>query len=403
MSAILANGLTKMKAMSLNSDLATQYILKHPNESPIDVSQKLKLSIDIVYKARSALLRQGKIPRQFNGSPVRKGAKESRNEVPLSTMILNVFRKTDSLSLEDICKVTRGNKKTVLREIKQLQGAGYNFTMTGEMVLFLNHIDTGKSTIAPWKWSNDWMRFGVCGDNHIGNKHFREDVLDKLYDTYQEEGIEYVFNTGNWIEGEANFNKLDLVQDAFGLDAQINLFLKKYPKRDGIKTLFIAGDDHEGWYSQKIRIEIGRHMELKAREAGRDDIIYLGYMEHDVIVKAPFGQTKIRTVHPGGGSAYATSYSVQKLVESYQGGEKPSILLVGHYHKAEYIPVRNVHVIQTATTCDQTRFMRKKKIAAHLGGWMAEFKTDERGAITRFRTEFMPFYDRGYYNWSFDI
>src|SRR5581483_12495394 len=102
-------------------------------------------------------------------------------------------------------------------------------------------------------------------------------------------------------------------------------------------------------------------------------------MEHDIIFKGKHAQQVMRLIHAGGGSAYATSYTVQKIVESYQGGEKPQILLAGHYHKAEYGYPREVHCVQAACTEDQTLFMRKKKIAAHVGFWEVKLKQDARG------------------------
>jgi len=125
-------------------------------------------------------------------------------------------------------------------------------------------------------------------------------------------------------------------------------------------------------------------------------------MEADIVIPSKNGKTTLRLVHPGGGSSYAISYTEQKIVESYSGGEKPDILLVGHYHKAEYSYVRGVHIVQTGTTEDQSPFMRKKRLAAHLGGWIIEFSVDINGAITRFKQEFIPFYDNAYYKkWAY--
>lgn len=250
------------------------------------------------------------------------------------------------------------------------------------------------------KMSTGFYRFGACGDNHLCSKYERLDVLNALYDLYEREGITTVYNTGNWIDGEARLNKHDL--HTHGMDNQIDYFLQNYPRRKGITTYFIAGDDHEGWYVQREGVDIGKYMARKAAEAGRDDIKYLGYMESDVELPAKNGHTIIRVVHPGGGSAYAISYTMQKLVESYQGGEKPHVLLAGHYHKADYVFNRGVHCVQTGTTQDQSPFMRKKKLAAHLGGWIIELSTDDNGAVTRFKPEFMPFYDNAYYQkWAY--
>ena len=101
----------------------------------------------------------------------------------------------------------------------------------------------------------------------------------------------------------------------------------------------------------------------------------------------------MRLFHPSGGTAYALSYRPQKVVESYSGGRKPNILIMGHYHKSEYIPcLRNVMVIQAGTTCGQTPFMRRKSIAAHMGFWIVEFQFGSD--INRFKAEFFAFYEK---------
>ena len=58
--------------------------------------------------------------------------------------------------------------------------------------------------------------------------------------------------------------------------------------------------------------------------------------------------------------AYALSYKIQKMVEAMSGGEKPNILAVGHYHKLEMFPYRNVQCFQTGTFQAQTPWMRGK-------------------------------------------
>jgi hypothetical protein len=238
--------------------------------------------------------------------------------------------------------------------------------------------------------------YGITTDNHLCSKYSRLDVLNAAYDHFERRGITHVFNAGNMIDGEARFNKTELLT-APGMDNQIDYLIDKWPVRKGITTHFIAGDDHEGWYTQREGIEIGRYMETRAIADGRNDLHYLGYAEADVALRCGSGSAVCRVVHPGGGSAYAISYTSQKLVESYQGGEKPHILLVGHYHKAEYCFPREVHCLQAACTSDQSLFMRKKKLAAHVGFWEFRVTQDEHGAVNHFGQDFFHFFDRGYY------
>ena len=91
------------------------------------------------------------------------------------------------------------------------------------------------------------------------------------------------------------------------------------------------------------------------------------------------------------------SYAAQKLTESFQGGEKPSILIIGHYHKFDYCYSRSVHCLQPGATQDQSRFMRKKRLASHVGFCVVKFQQDINGSVTKFCPEFFPFFDKGYY------
>jgi hypothetical protein len=72
----------------------------------------------------------------------------------------------------------------------------------------------------------------------------------------------------------------------------------------------------------------GSTMQKVMERGGRKDLINLGYMECFIPLKhAKTGVTSmVHVIHPGGGSAYAISYTMQKQIESYEGGEKPAIV-----------------------------------------------------------------------------
>lgn len=287
--------------------------------------------------------------------------------------------------------------KRIVTTMDELRAEGYNLQVVHSGVELSKDIPQSLPTVIDVKkLKGKTVRFGLTADNHLGSKYARMDVLNALFDIWAENGITEVYQLGNMIDGEARFNKFDLV--AYGIDGQANYFAEHWPKRKGITTYFITGDDHEGWYVQREGIDIGRHLESVAKQHGRTDLVYLGHMEHDILYRGTKRNVVMRLIHAGGGSAYATSYSVQKIVESYQGGEKPNVLLVGHYHKAEYGYPREVHVVQAGCTEDQSPFMRKQKIQAHVGGWIIEFTVSPEGNVTRFKSEWFPFFDKGYYD-----
>lgn len=247
------------------------------------------------------------------------------------------------------------------------------------------------------------IRFAAIGDTHLGSKYSREDCLGDFYDRVVRRGIARVLHAGNWIDGEINFNKHDLM--VHGMDQQMQYLAKNYPRRLGVETWAITGEDHEGWYSRREGVDVGRYAENVMRQNGRTDWHNLGFMECFVpLVHGGTGKSsQLCLMHPGGGSAYAISYAPQKIVEGFDGGDKPAVLLLGHYHKASYNLIRNVHTVQVGCFQDQTLFMRKSKLAAHLAGCFVELVLDpDTGAVTEFNTAFRNYFVRDYYRnrWS---
>lgn len=326
--------------------------------------------------------------------------KDEKADTIDNDILLHLKKTRLAIHPREISSLLDRSEETVIAAIARLQDRGHNIQFQDANVILSSNIQPGAAMPSVLHldvdYNRKWYKFGACGDNHLGSKHERIDVLNCLYDRYAEEGITTVYNTGNWIEGEKgklNFHDIKV----FGLDNQVDYWIENYPQRKGITTYFIAGDDHEGWYQQREALEIGKYAMLRARAAGRTDLVYLGYMEADVVLKAKNGERIMKVLHPGGGSAYAISYSMQKWTEALQGGEKPAVILAGHYHKFDYNYYREVHIVQTACTVDQSLFMRKNKLQAHVGGCIVSLMQADDGRITRFQVEYMPFYDRGFY------
>lgn len=288
------------------------------------------------------------------------------------------------------------SEKDIIVAIEDMEGRGYVIQRRGSTVQIGKSVEQACGKIV---FENHFhgkpISFGVIADMHLCSKAERLDVLEAAYEEFTRRGITTVLCPGNYIDGECRFNTHELW--AHGIADQCQYAIDHWPSRPGIKTYYVDGDDHEGWFQQREGIEFGRYLMLEAQAQGRDDLVYLGYMEADFELKAPEGKAIIKVIHAGGGSSYAFSYASQKLVESFQGGEKPAVCIIGHYHKSEYCFPRNVHCVQSGCMQDQTRFMRKRKLAAHVGFCIITLQQDIKGGITRFCPEFYPFWDRGFY------
>ena len=165
----------------------------------------------------------------------------------------------------------------------------------------------------------------------------------------------------------------DMVQDV----------IKNYPRIEGITTHFITGNHDASIYKQ-VGYDIGNTIAEK-----RPDMKYLG-RDCALIFLTPSCKLELR--HPWDGTAYALSYKPQKMIEAMESDSKPNILAIGHYHKAEYLFYRNVHCLQTGCFQAQTPYTRGKGISVHMGGWIVTIHVDKNGTITRFCSEFIPYY-----------
>jgi len=312
----------------------------------------------------------------------------------LRVAIINLIM-GEGKTIAELSTLTGAKENTVKSVIASLTEAGYVIEKSGDFVKLSGGIPEYKPFRIEQKVNKNVYEFGVVSDCHLGSYNERLDVLNAAYDDFAKRGIKTVYLPGNIAEGECRFNKYDI--RVHGITDQTLYVIDHFPQRPGIETLYITADDHEGWWFQREGIDFGRYLMLEAHNRGRKDLIHLGYQEVDVELVAKKGRSIMRIMHPGGGTSYAISYALQKIVESLQGGEKPHIILCGHYHKAGSFYPREVHSVLCGTTCDQSRFMRKLKIQAHVGYYIIRIEQADDGTITEFTPTFRPFYDRKYY------
>lgn len=245
-------------------------------------------------------------------------------------------------------------------------------------------VENQEPTITEVKWKgNQIVRFGLVGDTHLNSKYTQLTHLHNIYDRFAQEGIKHVYHTGDIDEGEQMRPGHQYECYTQGADDHVAEIVANYPKREGITTHFITGN-HDASTIKRCGYNFGPVLAEK-----RSDLQYLG-ADCAIVKLTPNCSIELR--HPWNGSSYAISYQPQKMMDAMSGGEKPNILAIGHYHKAEYIFYRNIHCFQTGTLCAQTPFMRGKGLAAHMGGWIVEIEVDEQGSIKRIMPQFIPFY-----------
>jgi UDP-2,3-diacylglucosamine pyrophosphatase LpxH len=240
----------------------------------------------------------------------------------------------------------------------------------------------------PSYWDGHWngtktIRFGLIGDTQLGSKYAQLTYLHTFYDLCEREGITNIYHTGDITDGLKMRTGHEYELYTVSADEMKDDVVNNYPRRDNITTHFITGN-HDASIYKHVGYDIGQAI---ARE--RSDLVYLG---RDCAVVNLTRNCTLELRHPWDGTAYAISYKIQKMVEAMESDSKPNILAVGHYHKAEYLFYRNVHILQTGCFQCQTPFTRGKGISVYLGGWIITITVDESGTVKRFTPEFIPFY-----------
>ena len=226
------------------------------------------------------------------------------------------------------------------------------------------------------------IRFGAMTDTHVGHKRFARQRVEQAFDEFRKEKVDFITHCGDVTEGMSHRPGHIYELDHIGFDSQkeeaINLFGQWTDS-----PIYSIDGNHDRWYLKSNGAVI-----VKDIANALPNFHFLGHDEGDISLK---GRVTIRLWHGEDGSSYALSYRLQKILESLSGGEKPNILLAGHVHKYVNIFERNVYCVSCGTMQAQTRWMRSKRLAAHVGFAIIDAWIGKRG-VTKFNVGWYPYY-----------
>jgi predicted phosphodiesterase len=234
------------------------------------------------------------------------------------------------------------------------------------------------------------IRFGVIGDTHFGSLYEAKDELQAFYELLKDEGIKTVLCAGDVIDGHRVYPGHEYEIHRLGWKAQSEWFRDTAPLIKGIDTYFITGN-HDESFKRAAGINVGELL-----QDIRSDWHFLGEGKGGrIVLSADNGvSADIMMMHPRGNPPYALSYRLQKIIESLEGGNKPQLLITGHYHKSEILPTyRNVCGLQSGCFQWQTPFLAELGSPAHVGGWIIEVTPQTKTNGNIFKMQFVAFYN----------
>lgn len=224
--------------------------------------------------------------------------------------------------------------------------------------------------------------FGLIGDTHLNSKYTQITALHEFYKECAKRGVTNVYHCGDIDDGEQMRVGHEYELYNHGSDEHIEHIAKVYPHVPGIITKFITGNHDTSIYKHG-GCDIGKRL-----SEIRDDLVYLG---RDCAVVNLTNDCTLELRHPWDGSSYSISYKPQKIVDNMLAEERPTIIGIGHYHKAEYLPYRGVHTFQVGCFQGTTPFMRGKGLYSNLGGWIITVTFNDDGSVKSIFPEFISY------------
>lgn len=230
-------------------------------------------------------------------------------------------------------------------------------------------------------------RFGVISDTHLGSLYTAPERVLEAFNTFKERGITDILHPGDVVEGMSNRagHVYELRPEGLGYTRQLKYAIEVLSEWDG--EIYAVSGNHDRWFIKSGGADI-----LEAISQRLENFHMLGHDVGDLYIDTEYGQLHIGLWHGEDGASYATSYRIQKVVESLPGGQKPHVLLTGHVHKTGYFMERNIHALLSGCLQSQTPWMRGKRLPAHTGYWTVTVGFNDDG-VYAFSPMWYPFYE----------
>lgn len=231
------------------------------------------------------------------------------------------------------------------------------------------------------------QRIAVISDTHLGSKYCLRPQLQEFIHYAYERGVRDIMHPGDWLDGCYKHGLWELSHH--GLEAQVQDLVETLPRLHGLRYHGITGN-HDETFEDSCGLGVGPYIERAFKETGRNDVKFYGRRSAYVRV----GGAVVHLWHPRGSAAYAKSYRLQKIIEKYSSGEKPHLLLVGHFHQYCHLFDRGVHAFLCPTfQGGGSAFGNSLGGAPAIGGMIMEWDLTEHGTMRRFAHEYSAYFE----------
>lgn len=218
---------------------------------------------------------------------------------------------------------------------------------------------------------------GVISDTHLGSKYCLRTQLRDFIEYAYSKGAREILHPGDVLDGNYKHGIWEVSH--MGLDEQADDLFQTLPQLPGLNYRCITGN-HDHTFTLGSGVDVGSYLAARFAERGRNDLHFYG--NRGAFLKV--GGAVIHLWHPGSGGSYAKSYHLQKKIEAYGPGEKPHILLAGHWHQYCHVYERGVEAFACPTfQGGGSQFSKSLGNNTAIGGLVLTWELTNSGTMRR--------------------
>lgn len=297
--------------------------------------------------------------------------------------------KKEQVPFEQLCDDLDLSPKRLRELIEVAQGRGFYVETSGDRVGWRvppprdDIQDIGVPPVI-----GETQRVGVFSDLHLGSKYCLRPQLREFVQHAYDSGVREILCPGDVLDGCYKHGQWELTHH--GLDAQTEDLFETLPELPGLKYHAITGN-HDQTFEDKAGLDVGKHIEAAFRLRGRTDLRFHGNRGAFLRVRGAL----VHLWHPKKGSGYALSYGLQKQVEKYSPGQKPQILLTGHWHIFCHIAERGIEAIGCPTfQGGGSSFGKSLGGSPTMGGLILSWDLTEHRTMRGFQIEARRYFEK---------
>jgi predicted phosphodiesterase len=305
----------------------------------------------------------------------------------LAEKLVALTKKTPR-TFEDVCNVLDLSPKRLRDLLEECKEKNILVALEGNLVGLPPREENKRAIqIGPKPVIGKRQLVGVLSDTHLGSKYCLREYLKDFVNYAYEEGVREICHVGDICDGMYKHAAFEMSHH--GIDDQIDDLFETLPALPGLTYHAITGN-HDQTFMDSSGLDVGAHITARFKKFGRHD--FYTYGDRGAFLK--LRGALIHLWHPRSAGAYAISYPVQKKIESYSPGQKPQVLLCGHWHRYTALYERGIHAFACPTMQGAGSAFSKSLVGSPaIGGLLLEWQLTADGTLRNFKHEFRSYFE----------